>query len=562
MQPRWIFQETANDAVRALAREFRLPPCLAGVLVRNGLASSDNLTGFLQPRLRNLSDPNLLPELPAAVERIDLALRRKERIVLYGDYDVDGVASLALLYRLLIAYGGCVECFLPHRVEEGYGLSEAGIDRCFELYDPQLLIAVDCGTNAIREIAAVRHRGADVIVLDHHEPRPARPDCTALVNPKRGDGAFSFLCSAGIAFKTAHALLKRSPLPSFDLKTTLDIVALATLCDLVPLTGENRTLVRAGLDQMASTRWPGLAALMRVAAVSPPVSSGDVGFRLGPRINASGRLGTAQESLRLLLTNDPHEAARIAASLERQNRERQLVERSVTREVEAWVDAHFDPSRHASIVAGRRDWHTGVLGIVASRITRRHHRPALVVGFDEDGHGKGSGRSIEGLSLVDVLSQCSGLLGKFGGHEMAAGLNVSEHDFEAFRAAFETAARAMLDDEMLVPRLHLDGEIDLVEISESLLDAQELLEPFGMANRQPVLWSRAIVPVAAPRVLKEKHLQFQFPAGRRSLYAIFFNGAEHDLPRPPWDVAFHIERNEFNGRIYPQMQIVDIRAAA
>jgi len=555
----------AVDAVasRALARDHSLPRFVADLLAGAGFPDAEAVERFLNPRLRTLSDPFLLPGMAAAVVRLDLALRRNESIVLYGDYDADGVASLALLHRVLTAYGGRVECFLPLRAGEGYGLSAAGLERCLDLYKPDLLVAVDCGTNSTAEVAWLRDRGIDVIVLDHHEPDATPADCLALVNPKLGDGTFSYLCSAGVAFKTAHALLKSSPLPGFDLREMLDLAALATLSDLVPLVAENRILVRAGLEQMSRTRWPGMAALLRVAGIVAPVRASDVGFRLGPRINAAGRVGTAQEALHLLLTNDPLEATRLAASLDAQNRERQAVERRVSQEVEAWVAAHFDASRDTCIVAGARDWHQGVLGIVASRVTRRLHRPTFIIGFDETGRGKGSGRSIEGLSLVEALRRCEQHLETFGGHEMAAGLNVREEAFEEFRSAFHRATRDLVTDEMLVPTLRLDAEVSLEEFSTGLLDAQQMLEPFGNGNSQPILLARAITPATAPKVLKEKHLRVTFTGeSRRPINAIFFNGAEGDLPRPPWDVAFHLERNDYNGRVEAQMQIVAIRSAA
>jgi len=562
VQRRWILPEAPpHPLLMGLLRDFRLPLAFGPVLARQGILSADEAELFLNPKLRSLSDPFLLPDMAAAVARLNRALSEGESIALYGDYDVDGVASLAILARLLKAYGARVSCFLPHRVEEGYGLSAAGIARCFEEHSPTLLIAVDCGTNSEKEVADARTRGADVIVLDHHEVTAMAEGCAAVVNPKRGPD-FNYLCSAGIVFKFAHALLKTSPLPGFDLRHLLDLVALATLCDLVPLVAENRLLVRKGLAQMAASRWPGLSALMAAAAVRPPVRAGDVGFRLGPRINASGRLGTARESLALLLTDEPHEATRLAASLDHQNRERQVVERDVALDVEKWIGGHFDPARDTSIVVGHRDWHAGVLGIVASRVARRHHRPAIVVGFDKDGGGKGSGRSIAGFSLVDALGRCAPLLDRFGGHEMAAGLSVSEAAFGAFREEFDRVAREMTHGDMLVPRTHLDAEMPLDLIDGDLIDAQDLLEPFGMANPQPLLYVRGVTPISAPVVLKEKHLRFQLPNGRDNLWAIFFNGAARELPRPPWDVAFHIERNEFRGRISPQLQIVDIRAAA
>jgi single-stranded-DNA-specific exonuclease len=562
MQRRWIFPSTDGDlAVGRLSRELSIPAFLARVLIRNGHGDFEAAANFLEPRLRQLENPFLLPEMEQATGRIRRAIEKGEGIVLYGDYDVDGVASLALLQRTLAAIGARVNCFLPLRAEEGYGLSPSAVERCFEEHAPELLIAVDCGTNSAQEVAGIRKRGADVVILDHHEISGERPECAALVNPKAG-GGFDYLCSAGVAFKVVHALLKQAPNSRVDLRDYLDIVALATIADLVPLVGENRLFVHRGLQRMARTRWPGLAALMTVANVRLPLRGSDIGFRLGPRINASGRLGTALESLRLLLCDDIREATQIADSLDRQNRARQSVEKELIQEVEQWVEEHYDATSHTSIVAGRREWHHGVLGIVAARIMRRHHRPTLLVGFDGDGLGKGSGRSIEGLSLVEALRDCACHLEKFGGHEMAAGVTVHQDRFEDFRHAFEVSTRGRVNDEILTPKLRLDAELPLENVSFSLLETQELLEPYGMGNSQPIFVARVVTPVAAPRVLKEKHLRLDFLAGRRLVQAIYFRGVEEELPRPPWDVAFTIERNEFNGRVDAQMHIVALRSTA
>ena len=334
----------------------------------------------------------------AAVSRVLSALDQHERIVLFGDYDVDGVTSLALLNEMLRAYGGAPELFLPLRIEEGYGLSRESVERCLEQHQPQLLIAIDCGTSSVNEVAILNERGVDVIVLDHHEPKAQLPGCVAVVNPKLTACGFEYLCSVGIVFKLCHALLKTRPLPEFDLKSKLDLVALGTVADIVPLRGENRVLVQRGAIEIAQTSRIGLQKLMQIAGVHSPILPDDIGYRLGPRLNAAGRLSTAEKSLRLLLTQDESEATVLAAELDRQNRERQEVETQIFVAATEKIDMEFNAARDAAIVAGARGWHPGVLGIVASRLARKYHRPAIVIGFGENGVGKGSGRSIEGLN--------------------------------------------------------------------------------------------------------------------------------------------------------------------
>src|SRR6266699_2887366 len=327
-----------------------------------------------------------------------------ERIVLFGDYDVDGVTSLALLDEMLRAYGPAPagELFLPLRIEEGYGLSRESVERCLEQHQPQLLIAVDCGTSSVNEVAVLNERGVDVIVLDHHEAKAQLPGCIAIVNPKLAECGFEYLCSVGIVFKLCHALLKTRPLPGFDLKSKLDLVALGTVADIVPLRGENRVLVQRGAIEIARTSRIGLQKLMQISGVRPPILTDDIGYRLGPRLNAAGRLSTAEKSLRLLLTQDESEAAILAEFLDKQNRERQEVEKRIFAAAEEKISHEFDSKRDAAVVVFERGWHPGVLGMVASRIVRKYHRPAIVIGFDENGIGKGSGRSIEGLNLVQA----------------------------------------------------------------------------------------------------------------------------------------------------------------
>jgi len=559
---RWILPSLSHDGTLV---KFSEDVCslasIARLLQRKGLLNDQQATDFLRPRLRQLSDPFLLPNMRAAVDRILRAISEQERIVLYGDYDVDGVTSLALLNEMLVAYGATPSLFLPSRMEEGYGLSAEGIERCWQAHNPQLFIAVDCGTSSCTEIAEVRARGADVIVLDHHEPKTALPDCVALVNPKvSGASAFGYLCSVGIVFKLCHALLKTRPLPDFDLRRRLDLVALGTVADIVPLEAENRILVHHGMREIASRRLLGISELLNVAAIGSPILAEHIGFRLGPRLNAAGRLTTAEKALRLLLTRDTAEASALAAELDGQNRERQNVEREIVLQAEAKI-ADGSLGEAAAIVLGDRSWHPGVLGIVASRVARSYHRPTIIVGFDEAGVGKGSGRSIPGLSLVATLGQCADHLEKFGGHEMAAGLTIHEEKFPEFAAAFQKACAATLSQEQLEPTLHLDDELALNDLNWNLLRWHELLQPFGQGNLQPLFFARAVVPVAPPQTLKEKHLVLRLRQNGQFRRAIFFGGAEQALPKPPWDVAFRINSDEYEGKIRLQMQVEAIRSA-
>jgi single-stranded-DNA-specific exonuclease len=562
-QSRWIIAppEELNGGVIAWG-QICGSECIARLLLRKGFRCAEEVNSFLRPRLSSLSDPFLLPQMLAAVSRILTALDRRERIVLFGDYDVDGVTSLALLAEMLRAYGGAPELFLPLRMEEGYGLSPESVERCVGQYRPQLLIAIDCGTSSVKEIADLRERSVDVIVLDHHEPKSALPSCVAIVNPKTVDSPFEYLCSVGIVFKLCHALLKTRPLPEFDLKSKLDLVALGTVADIVPLCGENRVLVQRGAIQIAQTSRVGLRKLMQVAGVRPPILPEDIGYRLGPRLNAAGRLSTAEKSLRLLLTEDDGEATALAAELDHQNRERQEVEKQIFEAaIEKIKEDRLDLARDAAIVVGATGWHPGVLGIVASRIARRYHRPTIVIGFDENGLGKGSGRSIEGLNLVEALSCCAEGLDKFGGHEMAAGLALREENFDLFAEGFRKAARELLSDEALQPCVRLDHEVAFTELDMDFLQWHEMLQPFGNGNPQPLLIAREVQPVAPPRVVNEKHLILRLRQGNRHRRAVYFDGATNPLPRAPWDIAFRIRADDYEGETLVAMQIEAVRQA-
>jgi len=466
-----------------------------------------------------------------------------------------------LLDETLRAYDATPDLFLPLRIEEGYGLSRDSVERCFEQFRPQLLIALDCGTSSATEIADLSKRGSDVIVLDHHEPKASLPDCVAVVNPKTDPALpFHYLCSVGIVFKLCHALLRTRPI-DFDLKSRLDLVALGTVADIVPLCGENRTLVQRGALEIGRTRRLGLRKLMEVSGVKQPIFTEDIGFRLGPRLNAAGRLSTAEKSLRLLLTDDEKEATELAEYLDKQNRERQEVEKKIFAAAVEKLSKELDAARDAAIVVYERDWHAGVLGIVASRLAHKFHRPTIVIGFDETGVGKASGRSIDGFNLVAALGQCAEQLDKYGGHEMAAGLTIREKNVELFAQQFRRVARELLSDEDLQPRLRIDHEITFPELNFDFLDWHEMLQPFGNGNPQPLFLAREVESVAPPRLVGDRHLQLRLRQRNYHYRAIFFGAAEQSLPAPPWDIAFRIRPDEYEGETRLEMRVEALRGS-
>ncbi len=558
---KWVIADSPDQTlVSEYAEHFGLLPAVIALALQRGFTEFDDLKRFLFPQLKDLSDPFLLSGIPSAVQRIFAAVDDKETVVLYGDYDVDGVTSIALLTHILRAYGLDPDYFLPARMAEGYGLSLEGIKRCTEGDNPPtLLIAADCGTNSREEATALREQGIDLIILDHHEPaQEGVAECAALVNPKMGDD-FHYLCTAGVIFKVAHALLKTRPLADFDLKVYLDLVALGTIADIVPLVDDNRIFARRGLQQLDMTIHPGLKAIKKTASVGSPATSQDVGFRIGPRLNAAGRIDTASAALDLLLCQDEQRSSELADNLDIQNRERQALELETRKEAERMIQELPSELRTRGIVVGSRGWHVGVVGIVASRISRQYHRPVFVIAIDEDGMGKGSGRSVPGISLIQGLDAARDVIESGGGHEMAAGVSLHESQLEAFRDIFNSNVDEQISGDVLIPKLEIDAELGFSELSLGLLDSYEMLRPFGSNNPQPVFMSRSVEIVGEPRVIKDKHLKFRFTQGNHVQDAIYFNSADIDLPNAPWDIAYTIDRNEFRGRVSLNVVLQAIR---
>ena len=550
--------ETAAE----LISESGLHPILSLLLAQRGFTGTAQIRDFLVPKLASLGDPTVLPEMNRAVERILQAVDQNQRIALYGDYDVDGVTSMALMYLTLKAYGIRAHLFLPSRMDEGYGLSLDGFARLFEEFGkPDLLLALDCGTTSTKELKWLHEQGVDCVIVDHHELAPeGRPECIALVNPKLGDD-YHYFCTAGLVFKVAHALMKTRRVEGFDLKETLDLVALGTVADLVPLIDENRLLVRRGLEALAQTQRIGLRALKLIAGVDGFVQTHHVGFRLGPRLNAAGRLDTALTSLQLLLEEDPLVAAEYAALLESHNRDRQGVELAVYNEAEQMLLAMGDMDQHSAVVLGSRNWHPGVVGIVASRLSRLVNRPTILFSFDENGMGKGSGRSIPGFSLVEAIEVCREHIVRGGGHAMAAGVSVTEAKLDIFRTTFCEAARIALSEESLTAVLELDVEVKLSELTLDFLQNFRLMEPFGQRNSEPVFLCRGVMPRLPGRLMKEKHLRVMLTQDGASMEARWFNAPLKDMPNTPWDVAMRVQRNYWRGEEQWQLTLDAVRTA-
>jgi single-stranded-DNA-specific exonuclease len=559
--PRWLLKPAVEGAAE-LAADMGFSPLMGLLLAQRGITTVEHARDFLVPKLASLGDPTVLPEMKTAVDRILSAVDHKESVVLYGDYDVDGVTSMALMHLILKAYGLDTHLFLPTRMEEGYGLSLDGIARCYEEFGkPDLLIALDCGTTSLNEVAKLRADGVDCVIIDHHELSPqGRPDCLALVNPKLGD-SHHYFCTAGLVFKVSHALLKARMIESYDLRDTLDLVALGTVADLVPLVDENRLLVRRGLEALAQTPRHGLRALKQIAGVEGLVQTHHVGFRLGPRLNAAGRLDTASTALQLLLSTDPEEGAMLAGLLEAHNKDRQNVEQQVHAEAEAMLSTIGDIEKVSAIVLGSRKWHPGVIGIVASRISRLCHRPTILVSFDENGIGKGSGRSIPGFSLVEAIDICRDHLLGGGGHAMAAGIAVEEAKLDSFRTAFAAAAREALSKEAMTAVLELDAEVKLRDLSLNFFESYKLLEPFGQKNSEPLFLCRRVTPRLPGRVMKEKHLRLMLTQDGSSMEARWFNAPIGNLPPAPWDVAMRVQRGWFRGVEQWQLTLEAVRTA-
>lgn len=551
---RWVFPSQSDDS-GGLTEALRLPRAAAQILFQRGYRDAGTAARFLNPRIEDLHDPFLLRDMDRAVERIRLAIAGREPIEIHGDYDVDGVTSTVILKKALELAGAESGWHIPHRLHDGYGMQPAAVEEA-AARGVRLIVSVDNGIRAGAAISRANELGVDVIVTDHHLPEAELPPALAVINPNRTDCSYPNpnLCGAGVAFKLAHAILAGAGWPMAKLHRVLEsflkLVAIATVADIVPLTGENRVIVKHGLSGLGDVRNPGLRALLDAAGFADRVpDAGEVGFRIAPAINASGRMDSAGQAVRMFLTGDREEANRIARELFALNVERQTAERSIVKEIFERCVATPVTDSDAALVLWGEGWHRGVVGIVASRIVERFHRPAIILGV-ENGVAQGSGRSIEAFHLLEALEGMRDLFTKFGGHAHAAGLTLPESSLADFRERLRAWAAERLTPEDMRPTLEIDTVVEFGEINDALWRGLEQIAPFGMGNRQPLFGARNVELAGPPQVWKEKHLKLAARQGGRTLMMKGWglsDLAEELREVKKVDIAFEIERDWFGG---------------
>jgi single-stranded-DNA-specific exonuclease len=563
--PHWVIAENADaEKTHELAEILGIPTVIAKILVHRGIRSKEEARRFFKPDWNDLVDPFLMKDMDIAVERIVRALGSGERILIYGDYDVDGITSVSLLYLFLSRHGGNVGFYIPDRLREGYGLSSAGIIQAAE-EGASLLITVDCGITAVEEILHAKRLGMDVIVSDHHEQGKELPEAFAILNPKRTDCPYPFkeLAGVGVAFKLAQALCRRLEVNEEDCRELVDLVALGSTADIVPLTHENRTLVKLGMERLNRLERIGIRALAETSGLlGKPIGTGQVVFILAPRINAVGRLGNAERAVGLLITDSESDAKTIAQILESENRNRKNLDDETFQETKELIekDAGFAEAR--TVVLAKDGWHPGVIGIVASRIVEQFCRPTVMIAVDGE-LGKGSARSISNFDIYSALKGCEDLLLSYGGHRHAAGLMIKLDQIERFRERFEQIAAQNISDEDLSHRIWVDAEIMLHDITDKFVRLMNLFAPFGPQNMRPVFLSRNLNVVGSPRVVGKNHLKFKVRQGGEVYDAIGFDLGNLLYRLNPGDgnldMVFVVEENHWNDETRIQLRVKDLR---
>ena len=573
---RWIEPEVDPSVVQSVIDSFGFSPPMARTLAARGLVDRDDIERFLQPRLADLVDPFAIPGVKDTCDIILEHIENGSVILVYGDYDVDGVTATALMIQVLSELGAVAIPFIPHRLEDGAGFELETFRRCIRDCRPQLIVTVDCGTSSIEAVEEASRLGIDVIVTDHHEPsKEGVAKACAIVNPKLkppyvrepAPAAVRMLASVGVAFKVCHGLVRSArargieAATGIDLTRFLDMVAMGTIADIVPLLDENRILVYHGLRLLNKTQSVGIRTLIKACEIVGEVDTYHIGFIIGPRINAAGRLGNADAALELLLTEDPARALDLAAKLNHDSLKRQEIEDRIVREACADLDGRFNPETDFGLVVAHENWHAGVIGIVASRLAARYNRPVVVIEKRADGIGRGSCRSIPDFDLLQHLEPCSDTLRRFGGHAMAAGLEIDLDRLNEFATRFNAVCAGTLRNSDMRRQITIDAWLDPKSINDHLYADQSRLRPFGHSNPLPVWALRNVTPVYPPRVSGGKHLKCFFNIHGIQREAIGFGMGERRVPSGPLDIAFNLILNRFNGQTYLQLHLADLRPA-
>lgn len=521
----WVFAESPDpERVSNLADELDLPQAIVRILLARNLDNPDRIRQFIGPKMSDLFDPFLLSGMQKAVDRLVVALQKREKILVYGDYDVDGITSTALMFLVLNRLGADVAYYLPNRLIEGYGLSQEGIDYAKSL-GTRLILTVDCGITAAEEVEYARGLGIDVVITDHHEPGGNVPDAVTIVNPKVGepDNLGIELAGVGVAYKLTQALYRALGQNEAELEEHLDLVALGTTADIVPLVHENRTLTTYGIRQLERTNKPGLKSLCFVSnLMGRSISTGQIVFILAPRINAVGRLGNAELAIKLLSTRDDRQAAELARVLDKENRTRKQLDESTLKEALRQIEKTTDLKNDRAIVLSSEVWHQGVIGIVASRLVEKYHLPTVMISVDGD-EGRGSARSIPAFHIYEALRDCEDLILRYGGHKYAAGLSIKRERIPEFTERFKRVAQEKLTDDDLIPKLNIDSYLDLDDLTDKFLDSLERFAPFGPQNTRPVFMAANVEISGSPYIVGNNHLKFKATKGGRVFDCIGFN---------------------------------------
>ncbi len=564
MEYRWKLSPPPDEVrVRKLAEALGVPTTIGAILVNRGIDTFEAAKNYFRPSLELLHDPFLMDGMETAVGRVSEAIEKREKILVFGDYDVDGTNGAAMLYLVLKSLGANVFFHIPDRFKEGYGISKAGIDRAHEL-SARLLVAVDCGITAVDQVEYARSLEIDVVVCDHHEPSEKLPNAYAVLDPLKPSCKYPFkhLSGCGVAFKLLQGLARyfgRDDLP-YDY---LDFVALASTADIVPLTDENRVLVKLGLDQINLNPRPGIRALIEGSGLKlGQVNTGQVVFVLAPRINAVGRLGAASRAVELLTCTEAAKAQELARVLEEENLNRRKIDEETFSQAQQLVEKYLDLENDAAIVLHEETWHAGVIGIVASRLVEKYYRPTVMM-TTVDGVVKGSARSVAGFDIYQALKRVEDKLIAFGGHKYAAGLAVEVHRLDEFREAFHAVVNELLTDDLRTPELHIDTRIELKEITPKFIRILKQLAPFGPQNMRPVFLSKEVELVGSPRIVGKDHLRFKVRQDAIVLDTIGFNLGRflpHLAPgRKDLEMVYSVEESEWNGETFPQLKVKDLK---